>query len=43
MEFSTIHSRFLERVRFEAPYSWKEGYEFLEPLVAVDKFPATLD
>ena len=43
MEFSTIHARFLDRVRFEAPHCWKAGYEFLEPLVAVDKFPAQLD
>ena len=38
MEFSKIHSAFLTRVRFEAPHSYRDGYEYLEPLVDVSKY-----
>ena len=40
MEFSHIHDAFLAEVRRQAPYAHRvsEGYEFLAPLVAVDKY-----
>ena len=40
MEFSHIHDAFLLEVRRQAPYAHRvgEGYEFLMPLVSVDKF-----
>ena len=40
MEFSHIHDTFLQEVKRQAPYAHRlsEGFEYLAPLVAVDKY-----